>query len=72
MVIVTLDFSSDSASFISYFSFCSDKLPRESLRKEGLILGVSFRAQFILVGKAWQQEDETAGHSASTVRDQRG
>lgn len=71
LVIVTLAFSSDSASHISYFSFCSDKIPRKSLRKDGLILHGSFRVQFIMVGKAWQQGHETAGHNASTARNQR-
>lgn len=45
--------------YLSYFSGCYDKIPDLSnLRKEGFILGHSWRVQPFVAKKAWCQEHE--------------
>lgn len=42
-----------------------------NLCENGFILAHSFRVQFIMLRKAWQQELKATGHIATTVRKQR-
>jgi hypothetical protein len=48
-----------SMLFVCYFSHCCDKMPKESnLKREGLVLSSQFES--VMVGKAWQQQQEPA------------
>lgn len=58
---------------ISYFSHrCGQTLEKGQLEEERADFCSSRgRVQFIMVGKAWRQEHETAGHTACAIRKQR-
>lgn len=61
-------FSAD-ATCVSLYACCHGDMSATScFGKEGLILGHRRYSQSVMMGKAWQQEPETAGHVASTVR----
>lgn len=57
--------------FVPYFSVAVTKCPHHSsLREKGFVWIHSLGEQFIMVGKAWQQEYKAAGHTVS-VRTQK-